>query len=225
MARKDRSAVTPLRTLSFFRISAALSILLTVPVRANAQDDPKEILLHTKQRVLDTVTRLPRYVCIQTVDRSRYEPGNPELGTGSKRQRSCDDIIAEVRHTKFRRLLSSSDRLRLDVAVNLGSTGVESEMYSWAGENRFGDHDLFEFVHEGAVSTGSFSSILASIFGGDAARFSYTGDSTVAGRVLSEFGFNIPLERSKYMYVFGNGPGGQTPIAYDGSVFVDPKDS
>jgi hypothetical protein len=144
---------------------------------------------------------------------------------GGRRNRSCDDIVAEARRTTFKRRRSSSDRLRLDVAVSLGATGMESEMYSWAGENRFGDYDLFDFVRDGAVSTGSFSSMLASIFGGEAARFSYNGDSRIGGKTVAEFGFDIPQAKSRYLYVFGNGATRQAPVPYSGSAFVNPVDS
>lgn len=83
----------------------------------------------------------------------------------------------------------------------------------------------FELVHDGAVSTGSFASMLSSIFGGNTARFSYNGDSAVGGNTLSEFGFRIPEEVSDYLYVFGSGRTQQKPIAYRGTFLVDPETS
>jgi hypothetical protein len=100
---------------------------------------------------------------------------------------------------------------------------MENEMYSWAGENRFSNRDLFEFVRDGAVSTGSFTSMLTSIFGNNAARFAYDGDSMAGGRLLSEFGFHIAQERSTYLYIFGATRAQHVPMAYDGTVFVDPE--
>jgi hypothetical protein len=38
---------------------------------------------------------------------------------------------------------------------------------AWAGEHRFGHRDLFQLIRDGALSTGSFSSMLAWIFGSD----------------------------------------------------------
>jgi hypothetical protein len=102
-------------------------------------------------------------------------------------------------------------------------SGVESEMYSWVGEGGFSDRSLFEVVRDGAVSTGSFASLLASIFGSGAARFSYNGDSKVDGRLLSEFGFRIPEEKSDYLYLFGHGRKQQATIGYHGTFLVDPQ--
>jgi hypothetical protein len=219
--RKSSAPLLSVRTV--LSLGAAL-IVFGVRTGAQDADHPEKLLLRARENVLGTVRRLPKYVCTQTVDRSRYEPANPDFATG-RRHRSCDDIVAEARRTTFNRRLSSSDRLRLDVAVSLGATGMESEMYSWAGENRFSDRDLFDFVRDGAISSGSFSSMLASIFGGEAARFAYKGDSRIERKTLAEFGFEIPQEKSRYLYVFGNGATRQAPVPYSGSAFVDPVDS
>jgi hypothetical protein len=93
-------------------------------------------------------------------------------------------------------------------------------MYSWTGQERFGDGNLFGLVRDGAVSTGSFSAMLASIFGGSAVQFSYDGDRTVNGRLLPEFGFHVPEDQSHYLYMLRNG---EMPIAYDGVFTVDPE--
>jgi hypothetical protein len=210
---------------TFLRVGAGL-VLLSGLVVAQNRDDPRDILLDARQRVLTTVHQLHKYVCTQTVDRRRYEPADPEYGTdGVRRIRSCDDTVAQSRRGAWQRYLSSSDRLRLDVAVTQDSPTLENEMYSWAGENRFSDRDLFDFVHEGALSTGSFASMLASIFGNPAARFSYQGDSARDGRTLSEFDFHIPRDKSEYRYVFGETRTEQVPVSYDGAVLIDPADS
>ena len=203
-------------------------LIMTVPVCAASQnqDDPGNILLQARESVMKTIRQLPRYVCTQTVDRKRYEPADPEYGTnGIKRPRSCDNTIAAARRDVWKRRLASADRLRLDVAVSQGSPNLESEMYSWAGEDRFSRSDLFDFVREGAVSTGSFASMLASIFANPAARFSYAGDSLQDGRMVSEFGFHISRERSEYRYIFGEDPSEQVAVAYGGSLLIDSSNS
>jgi len=47
-------------------------LLLWVALAASlrAQPDPAELLLRVRDRVLNTVDRLPRYLCTQTVDRA-----------------------------------------------------------------------------------------------------------------------------------------------------------
>jgi hypothetical protein len=187
-------------------------------------DDPRDLLLRVREKVLDSLQRLPRYLCTETVDRARYEPQIPELVTTAKgHASSCDDAIAAANQPSWKRRLTSSDRLRLDVAVSHGTPGVEDEMYSWVGEGRFTDRGLFDLVRNGAVSIGSFSSMLAAIFGGEASRFSYLGDNVVNSRTLSEFEFHVPAERSKYSYVYGEGHRQQVAVAYSGKVMIDPE--
>ena len=174
------------RLIRAFRWSGGLIFLCNTAFPAENQQEPKELLSRLRENVMSTVGRLPKYVCTQTVDRTRYEPANPEYGTnGTRRRRSCDDTVGDARRGNWSRSLSSADRLRLDVAVNHENPGMENEMYSWRGENRFNERDLFEFVRGGAVSTGSFTSMLTSIFGNSTARFTYNGDSTLDGRLLS----------------------------------------
>src|SRR5581483_376605 len=116
-----------------------------------AQPDPAAVLLRVRDKVLNTVDRLPRYLCTQTVDRRQYEPSGI-VGTTV-----CDDLD-RFRDTRYVPVLTTADRLRLDVGVAQGS-----EAYSWVGENRFGDQSLFDIVKEGALSTGYFHGFLAII--------------------------------------------------------------
>ncbi len=211
-------------TSAFLRISAVL-LLCGGAVRIQGQDNAKSVLVLARRSVMDTLERLPKYVCTQTIDRNRYEPDGARYALDSKHQvHTCGEISTDDSSAMWKRRLSSSDRLRLDVAVNRVRAGLDREMYSWAGEDHFNHGDLFELVRDGNVSTGSFSSILASIFGSDAASFSYNGDSTIGGRLLSEFGFRVPQENSHYSYIL-NGGEQQVTIAYGGTFFVDPETS
>ncbi len=210
----------PARQQLFWRVSAGL-ILCVATAGSQAQDDPKQLLLRVRQRVMDTERQLPRYACTETIDRTRYQPSDG----GVRPARSCDEVLARTRHGGWGKTPTSADRLRLDVAVGFAGPAMENEMYSWAGENRFSDRDLFEFVHDGAISTGSFASLLASIFGNDAARFSYAGDTSVQHRPLAEFGFHVERERSQYLYVYGDHLQNRLPMAFDGSLFADPANS
>jgi hypothetical protein len=209
--------VTP-GTANVLTISTIL-LLFGVAGSIKGQDDTKSVLLRARQTVTDTLNRLPKYVCTQTIDRNRYELDR------TPRAHSCDELSVEANRVGSKRRLSSSDRLRLDVAVSHMKAGIKSEMYSWAGEDHFSDRNLFDLVRDGAVSTGSFSSMLASIFGNDSANFSYNGDSSVGGRLLSEFGFRISREKSQYSYVLRSAGGEQATMEYGGTFLVDPETS
>jgi hypothetical protein len=150
-------------------------------------DDARALLLEVRKRVLQTVERLPRYLCTETIDRSVLEPEQAIAN------RSCDNLAGLRKRNDWRVRKHSSDRLRLDVAVSR-----DDEMYSWVGDDRFEDGNLASLVGSGATSTGVFASFLGSIFGSDAANFTYNGDTNLSGRVLSEFGFHVPLEKSNF---------------------------
>ncbi|MGA3240640.1 MAG: hypothetical protein ABSG03_30585 [Bryobacteraceae bacterium] len=168
---------------------ATCLFLCGVIVCLHAQPDPGELLRRVTTKVLETVGRLPKYMCTQTIDRSQYEPPSGPAG------RSCGpatdvDALLEVslgveKHKPL--VLTTSDRLRLDVAVSAGS-----EMYSWVGESRFEDRSVFQLVRNGALSTGSFASLPMVVFRDDRALFSYKGEITEATG-----GFRIPRPRAK----------------------------
>jgi len=189
-----------------------LWFLCGLAAAAFAQDtpaDPKDLLLRVRDNLLGTIQRLPRYTCTLTIDRAQYEPD------ALHRAPSCDDLIGQQRKGQSKTRLSESDRLRLDVAI-----AATNEIYSWVGEDRFDDRDLFDLVRQGAVQTGSFSTFLTSIFSGTSATFSYNGDTTLNGQPLVEFGFQVPPEKSNY--VFGNRREHVT-TGYGGTFLADPK--
>jgi len=167
-------------------------------------DDRKRVLAEVRQKVMLTLDRLPKYMCTETIDRTTFQPKKKvtkrqfrPLGLDPKeptpvRLVSCDEIAALRKKADWQVLKDASDRLRLDVAV-----ATDSEMFSWAGENRFNDRGLADLVRRGATSTGAFGSFLASIFGTDfesnAANFTGKGEVNVEGRALVAFDFRVPL--------------------------------
>ena len=183
-----------------------LLLVCGLTVSLQAQQDPADLLLRVRDRVKDSIDRLPKYMCTQTIDRLQYEPIN------GKQLSRCDD-----RPTQKDLRITTSDRLRFDVGVT--SAG---EIYSWAGARRFDDRSLFDLVREGSISNGIFAAFLIAIFRNDEATFSYNGDTTEDGRALSEFGFRVPLEKSHYVFIGGNV---RATTAYEGEIFVDPKTS
>lgn len=171
--------------------------------------DAAKLLLDARKKVVQTIKRLPKYLCTETVDRSTFQSEVEVLS------RSCDDLANRRKQAGWRIRKDTSDRLRLDVAVS-----GDSEMFSWAGENHFRNGSLADLVLGGATSSGAFGSFLSSIFRTNAAAFTYNGDVDAAGRVLAEFGFRVPLEKSKYS--IGNKLR-HSIVGYDGTFLVNPK--
>src|ERR1035438_4500774 len=81
-----------------------------------------DVLKHIPENVMDTVTRLPQYMCSLKIERAQYAstPGHP---------RDCDGITGQHIHGHIGPL-EETDRVRLDVAI-----GGASEMYSWVGRS------------------------------------------------------------------------------------------
>jgi hypothetical protein len=152
-------------------------LVIGIAISLQAQDPP-DLLQEVRAKVTDTLDRLPRYMCRQTISRSVYEP-NPDQGG-----KACD----QPPNTH----LTVEDRLRLDVAMT--SIG---EVYAWAGASKFSDRDLIDLVQDGAISTGSFGNLLSAIFRTDSASFSTHGPH---GHNLMEFGFHVPYEKSEYTH-------------------------
>jgi hypothetical protein len=85
--------------------------------------------------------------------------------------------------------LYETDRVRLDVGV-----AGANEIYSWVGEDRFDDRDLFDMVREGALQSGSFSGFLISIFGSDAGACESTTALSYSRVRLYDSEFLLPRE-------------------------------
>jgi hypothetical protein len=185
---------------------AGLTAAVPTAVWAQTSDGP-DILKRIRENVIDSVARLPRYTCSLKIERAQYEaaPGHA---------RNCDGLAAQQSRGKIGRLVET-DRVRLDVAI-----GLDTEIYSWPGENRFDDRDVFDLVSAGALQNGGFF-FLAAIFVGDAANFTYDGPKVLDGRTLAEFRFRVPLDHSDYK--FANRSGYSTIAGYGGTVFADPK--
>jgi len=167
------------------------------------QDGPSELLQRCRTKITESLDRLPKYMCTQTIVRESFD------ARMRARHNGCPDGA-----NPWPTQLASTDRLRLDVAMT--STG---EMYSWVGERRFSDRDLIGIVREGAISSGSFAGFLSVIFRGNAATFRHTGEVIDRGRKLSEFEFTVPQSKSHYAY--GQG-GGRIMVGYRGTFRLDP---
>jgi hypothetical protein len=185
-----------------------LLLLAALAARGMAQPDPSELLLRVRENVLRTVDRLPRYMCTQTIDRSQFEPDRHIF------VKDCEELELS-RGTRWNLLHTTSDRLRLDVGV-----AARREIYSWVGENQFGNRSLFEIVNEGSVSSGNFQGFLELVFRSDNADFSFAGEISDAGRKLMEYRYRVPLEASHYFF---RAAGRSIATVYEGSVLADPE--
>jgi hypothetical protein len=172
-----------------------------------AGDAAQELFNTTRANVVANLKQFPRYVCVQTVTRLQYQL--PPAGS------SCASVIAARDRKSADRVLRSRDRLRLDVAV-----GDKSDMYSWAGASQFDSEDIAHIVSRGTSGSGEFASFLTGVFGGDAQKFTYSGEKDLPAGRLAVFDFDVPTERSHYRYTVDAKD--YATIGYHGAFFVDP---
>lgn len=165
-------------------------LLIGIGALAVAQDDPTDVLIRLRDRVLAHAQRIPNHTCVESVRRDQYVNAS-----GLPAARSCDALVARRKQADFSSSLrlAITDRLRLDVLL-----ATERELYSWAGAKKFEEGEIDELVTQGAFGTGPFASMLLTVLQGNEARFIFEGDTTVAGRHLFEFSFSVPVERSRY---------------------------
>jgi hypothetical protein len=172
-----------------------------------AADAALELFNKTHANVVDNLKKFPRYVCVQTVTRRQYQL--PPAGSG------CTSVVTARERGSDDRLLRWHDRLRLDVAV-----GDNSDMYSWAGASQFESGDISHIVARGTSGSGEFASFLTGVFGGDAQKFTYSGERDLPIGRLAVFDFAVPVERSHYRYSIDGKA--YVSIGYHGSFFADP---
>jgi hypothetical protein len=172
-----------------------------------AGHNPTEVLSRLRDRVIESVDRLPNYTCVETVSRTYFQPTSPRPG------RTCDEHEGNKRRGIYQMVAVSADRLRLDVAAV-----SQREIFSWAGAQKFEDGELSEIVSGGAIGTGAFGAFLKAIFGGDTAWFTFVRETDIGGRAVMEYTYAIPEEFSHYEVRAGNE---WITTAYDGSVIAD----
>jgi len=174
------------------------------------QDDPLQILLRIRHQMADSINRMPRYLCTESVERKTYRMSVSGRG---KQLTSCADISMAREHAQAKTKLTSADRLHVDVTVS-----GDTEVYSWVGAGELGDRSLDEIVHDGTTATGTFRGLLQSIFVSDAASVQFKDRAELAGRPVLNYAFNVPLERSRYMISNGKE---RRVTAYSGAFSVD----
>ena len=187
---------------SVFALAVQLLLLPSGFAETTPRDDP--LLAKVREKVTESVDRLPNYLCTQTIKRIQMDPDSRET-------LSCSQLEEMKRKANH---VTTQDRLRLDVGVS-----GKLEMYAWAGQNRFNDSGILDLVRFGPISTGSFSGFLRAIFTRDAATYQRQKDLIRDGRAMAEYGFSVPRESNTYQF---RSPGtGFFYTAYGGTFLVD----
>lgn len=166
--------------------------------------DADSALQRTRERLLADLERMPRYTCVQTIQRQYYVT-KPEA-------QSCAALVAD-REKNFDRLkFRGWDRLRLEVAIVDGSN-----VYSWVGAPRFEGDTLGQLAGRGPLSSGDFGPLLYLLF--TRAVITFQGEDLTGKKRLLAYSYDVPLDRSSYKVPSKDGLA-VTP--YGGTFLLDP---
>ena len=136
------------------------------PLALCGEVDPIALLNQVRAKIVENTRRLPRYTCIQTVRRSRFQAIPAVQPSG----------CAESGDPKAALTLAWTDRFKLDVTVSGGA-----EIFSWVGARRFQSEDVDQIVGGGMTGTGDFGPFLISVFSANGAEYQYSGRNKAAG--------------------------------------------
>jgi hypothetical protein len=109
-----------------------------------AQTDGDALFREARTKIVESIAKLPRYTCIQTIRRSRFDPFY------ESRKKGCGE-----RQNVW---LSWTDQLKLDVTISEGA-----EIFSRAGAREFQSPDAQTIAGNGLTSTGDFGHFLMTI--------------------------------------------------------------
>ena len=168
---------------------------------AHAQDSI-HTLSQARDKLLAESRDLPRFACVETIDRSYYS--RPAGGTPT----SCENLALARKNGKSHLRLDRADRLRLRVTIAGGH-----EIYSWTGAAPSA-HKVEEILDTGPIGTGAFAGHLLEVFQNPQVRFRVLRE----GAEMLEYGFRMPMEASRYLAA---SPNGWLPAGYSGSVRID----
>ena len=172
-----------------------------------AHADPV-LLDRVRSKVIENMDRLPKYTCVQHIERSNFQEVPP-------RWRSCGDLLDT--HAKPGRpapQLVSKNWLRLDVTV-----ARQSEIFTWAGGERFETGDVDALVGYGLSGSGDFGAFSGNIFSEVGVKFVYRGERIDGGRKLGEFSYRVPLEASHYKMKIADG--NVKTMGFEGEFWAD----
>lgn len=166
------------------------------------------VLARAREQVVNTTHRLPRYVCLENIERAYLDPVN----AFPPKANFCPAI--EGKNGANLRL-HATDRVRLEVAVGEGG-----EIDSWPQASKFDTRGI-DIVKNGPISSGAFGTNLAEVFQNPGAEFEFTRAGTRSGRTIFFYHYAVPVEASNYMVRLLDGVRWKTSYGGDFEIFAD----
>ena len=198
-----------------FTCNAGVLVAAVFPLAVCAEIDHVALLNRARAKIIENIERLPKYTCLQTVHRSRFQLFPPV------RIRKCGDIEDSSAVNRSQMMLAWTDRFKLEVTVSGGA-----EIFSWAGARHFQSEEVEKIVGGGMAGTGDFGPFLMSIFGGSASEYEYLGlVPQDKGRDIAVYRYHVPVSTSHYQINIGLQPEDRVNMAYDGKFWIDPQNA
>jgi hypothetical protein len=173
----------------------ALLLAGAAALRAQMATEPADTLARARLRIGATMRRLPKYTCVQTIDRSYFT----RVTRKSTSIPSCSQASVDTEKGASLRL-DSTDRVRIDVAESDGR-----EIHSWPDASRFETGDIDKLIDRGPAATGSFGGYLLDIFDNPGTEFDFAGERPEGGRRLLTYTYRVAREKSHYKIRAGAG--------------------
>ena len=191
---------------------AALLVLL--PFVLGGQPAPPRTdptLDRIKEKMRQSLERIPNYTCLQTMHRERFTPRSRER----KRKLTPTDLVRG--DTTAQEYASESDTIRMEVAVVDGK-----ELHSWPGAEEFASTSVADMVGYGSLSSGEYARHVWALFLTDAATFEFVGEEKLQGRTAVRYDYRVPLAKTKYVVQTGRE---RAKVAHHGSLWADARSS
>ena len=187
---------------------AALLVLMPVVLGGQpAAPRPDPTLDRIKEKMGQSLERIPNYTCLQTIQRERFTPQPRER----KRKLTPMDLVR--RDTRAQVYAIESDTIRMEVALVDGQ-----ELHAWPGAEEFASTPVADMVGYGSLSSGEYARHVRALFLTDAATFEFVAEEKLQSRTAVRYDYRVPLAKSGY---FVRAARQQAKVAYHGSLWAD----
>jgi len=175
--------------------------------------DSVALLARVQSKVRDNARRIPRYVCLQKIERTALTRLAPNLTVSVNKAAICwtlpDKGLPKVPSLS----LIQADRAHLDVMLAQGT-----EFFSWPGGRSFDTSDPGDLLGGGLSGSGDFAGFVISVFTGDEITFEYLG--SCPGSSCVRYRYDVPLYVSHYLV---KSLLEKATVGYHGTFDVDPQ--
>ena len=193
------------------RLAPLLVLMPFVLGGQTAPPAPDPTLDRIKDKMRQSLERIPNYTCLQTIQRERFTRRSRER----KRKLTPADLVRG--ETRAQVYASASDTIRMEVAVVDGQ-----ELHSWPGAEEFASTSVADMVGYGSLSSGEYARHVRALFLTDAASFEFVGEEKLQGRTAVRYDYRVPLAKSEYVVRTGRQ---RAKVAHHGSLWADPRSS